>query len=37
MPVIAALDNPLALFLADDLADVVPPNDDSTHRRATSV
>jgi hypothetical protein len=37
MAVIAALNNPLAIFLSDDLADVVPPNDDSAHRRATSV
>jgi hypothetical protein len=28
MTVVAALDNPLTVFLADDLADVVTPNDD---------
>jgi hypothetical protein len=31
MAVIAALDDPLPIFVTDDLADVVPPNDDCAH------
>jgi hypothetical protein len=37
MAVIAALNNPLAVFVTDDLADVVPPHDDSAHRRPAGV
>jgi hypothetical protein len=37
MPVIAALHDPLAILVADDLADVVPPDDDRTDRRSTGI
>lgn len=37
MTIVAALDNPLAVLMADDLSDVVRPNHDSAHRRATGA
>ena len=37
MAIIAALHDPLAVLLTDDLADVVTPHDDGTHRRAARV
>jgi hypothetical protein len=37
MAVIAALDNPLAIFLTDDFTDVVSPHDDSTYGRSASA
>jgi hypothetical protein len=37
MTVIAALHNPLTVLLADDLADVVTPDDNRANSRTTSV
>jgi len=37
MAVIAALHDPLAVLVADNLADMVPPDDDGTDRRSASV
>src|ERR1700755_2239402 len=37
MAVIAALDNPLAVLLADDLTDMVTPDDDRANGRAAGI
>lgn len=37
MTVIAALDYPLAIFVTDDLADVVPPDNDGAYGWAACV
>jgi hypothetical protein len=37
MTIIAALNDPLTILLADDLADMVPPHDDRTNRWTASV
>jgi hypothetical protein len=35
--IIAALNNPLAVLLADDLTNVMTPDDDRTHMRAAGI
>jgi hypothetical protein len=37
MAVIAALHDPLTILVADDLADVVTPDDDGPDRRSTGI
>jgi hypothetical protein len=37
MPVVAALNDPLTAFLADNFSDVMPPDDDCADRRSAGV
>jgi hypothetical protein len=37
MPIVAAPDDPVTVFLPHNLADVVRPNDDSTNGRTTGI
>jgi hypothetical protein len=37
MPIVAAPDDPVTVFLTHNLADVMRPNDDSANGRTTSI